>query len=226
MKLNYFISLIIAAILITGCIEKAGTTKNISNVDGVLKNGLRHINVSKNKKIKIKVFRGDYIVPVLEKENSYSVILPQLKINKKYPVKNGRKKYIKMKKAGSFKIKVGGQSGTINVIEYTQPHYKAVLSQEADQIIKNISPLILDVRTPREYNSVRIKNAKLMPIQILQQKISQLEPYKDREIFIYCATGNRSTVASKILIDRGFKKIYNLRYGIVGWIRNGYPVIR
>jgi rhodanese-related sulfurtransferase len=34
------------------------------------------------------------------------------------------------------------------------------------------------------------------------------------EILIYCATGNRSTVAAKILTASGFNQIANLRYGI------------
>jgi len=47
-----------------------------------------------------------------------------------------------------------------------------------------------------------------------------------RDILIYCATGNRSTVASKILNDSGFKQIYNLRYGIYSWSKEKFPVIR
>jgi rhodanese-related sulfurtransferase len=41
-----------------------------------------------------------------------------------------------------------------------------------------------------------------------------------------CATGNRSTVAAKILIDNGFKRIFNLRRGISGWERDKHPVVQ
>lgn len=45
-------------------------------------------------------------------------------------------------------------------------------------------------------------------------------------ILVYCATGNRSTVAAKILIDNGFKRIFNLRQGISGWERDKHPVVQ
>jgi rhodanese-related sulfurtransferase len=50
--------------------------------------------------------------------------------------------------------------------------------------------------------------------------------YRNQDVLIYCATGNRSTVAAKILIDHGFKRIFNLRQGISGWEREQYPVVK
>ena len=44
-----------------------------------------------------------------------------------------------------------------------------------------------------------------------------------QDIPVYCATGNHSAVASKILIDKGFKKICNTRYGILNWDKNNTP---
>jgi rhodanese-related sulfurtransferase len=50
--------------------------------------------------------------------------------------------------------------------------------------------------------------------------------HAQRPILICCATGNRSTVAAKILIDRGVQRVYNLRPGIAGWERENLPVVR
>jgi len=86
--------------------------------------------------------------------------------------------------------------------------------------------LILDVRTPGEYGSGHLQNAVLIPVQELQGRLKELASYKDRQIFIYCATGNRSTVASKILIDHDFKQITNMRHGIYEWKKENYPVVR
>ena len=66
----------------------------------------------------------------------------------------------------------------------------------------------------------------MIPVRNLQTRLRELAPYKNQDILIYCATGNRSTVASKILIDNGFKRIYNMRYGISLWGRENYPVVR
>jgi len=82
----------------------------------------------------------------------------------------------------------------------------------------------LDVRTHGEYKAGHIENATLIPVQELQSRIKELAEYKNQDILIYCATGNRSTVASKILIDDGFNRIINMRHGIYGWRMEEYPV--
>jgi rhodanese-related sulfurtransferase len=56
--------------------------------------------------------------------------------------------------------------------------------------------------------------------------LGELAVYRDRDVVIYCATGNRSTVAAKILLDAGFERVYNIRYGIVDWWKNHLPVVR
>ena len=93
-------------------------------------------------------------------------------------------------------------------------------------MIARFAPLILDVRTPREFQAGHLPDAVLIPVQVLQANISRLASYRAREILVYCATGNRSTVASKILIDGGFKQIANLRHGIVDWQSRNLPVVR
>ena len=133
--------------------------------------------------------------------------------------------YFKMKKAGRYRFSLGGVSGHIQVIEYKQPYYRAVDTKEAAQILSNQKPILLDVRTRREFNRGHIADARLIPVQELQNRLGELAAYKHTDILIYCATGNRSTVASKILIDNGFKRIINMRYGIAQWSRNKYPIV-
>ena len=131
-----------------------------------------------------------------------------------------------MKKIGDYPYEVDSITGTISVIEYQQASYKVLTAKDAQIFIKLNNPLILDVRTPQEYKAAHIENAKLIPVQVLQSRLKELDIYKNRAVLIYCATGNRSTVASKILIDSGFKEILNLRQDIVDWHRKKYPIIR
>lgn len=114
----------------------------------------------------------------------------------------------------------------MRVVEYDQPQYHAITAMEAARLIENISPLILDVRTPREYAAGHLENSVLIPVQELQKRYRELEEYRNEDILIYCATGNRSTVAAKILIDNGFRRIHNLKSGISGWARQGYRVVQ
>lgn len=87
-----------------------------------------------------------------------------------------------------------------------------------------MDPIILDVRTPWEYEQGHLPEARLIPVQSLQNRVDELEEHKNRDILVYCRSGNRSTVASKLLIDEGFNRIYNLRYGILEWEQKGYSL--
>ena len=85
--------------------------------------------------------------------------------------------------------------------------------------------LLLDVRTPGEYKSEgHLKNSVLIPINVLELKLGEISAYKDKDIIVYCAVGGRSSRASSILSEKGFKKIYNMTGGIKEWKRLGYAV--
>jgi rhodanese-related sulfurtransferase len=198
-----------------------------TNVSGKIVDGLRLLSIDPSQtENNFVIYRGDYIQPSVVGSSSFEIIIPELKVKKTFPVAQGEKPYIKMKKPGLYNFTAGQRHATIKVIEYSAKHYTELGAAEADKVIKNIQPLILDVRTPGEFSQGHLKNAYLLPVQVLQKKLSTLNSYKDREILIYCATGNRSTVASRILINNGFEKIYNLRYGIKDWAKRKFPTVR
>ncbi|MFX0071245.1 MAG: FAD-dependent oxidoreductase [Candidatus Hermodarchaeota archaeon] len=87
--------------------------------------------------------------------------------------------------------------------------------------------LIIDVRSPEEYNNRggHIKNARLFPLGELLQNPNLLEDYKEEEIVVLCHAGPRSMMASQILAQAGFKDLRNLTGGMIAWHRKGYPVI-
>jgi rhodanese-related sulfurtransferase len=193
-------------------------------VSGTLKGGLRYLSInSKNKPLNYVVYRGDYLVFEL-KDDSALLSIPELEVNLTLPRPESEQPYVKMKQTGTFAFTLGERRGTIEVIELAEAHYAEFSAAEAADFINQTAPLILDVRTADEYKSVHIPGAMLIPVQILSENLSKLEDYKDQDVFLYCASGNRSTVASRILIDAGFTRVYNLRFGIGDWARKGYPV--
>lgn len=99
-----------------------------------------------------------------------------------------------------------------------------ISAAEARQLIAADNPFILDVRTPVEFQSGHIPGAVLIPVQQLAKRIGEIAAQRDRKVFVYCRSGNRSTVAAKILKDAGFRAIFNLRHGILEWQAAGYPV--
>ena len=68
--------------------------------------------------------------------------------------------------------------------------------------------LIIDVRTQEEFQSGHIENASNIQwqnIAIIQEKIT-----KDKKIYLYCRSGNRSQKATDILIKLGYKDVLNI----------------
>jgi len=82
--------------------------------------------------------------------------------------------------------------------------------------------LLLDVRTPEEYAEGHISGAKLIPIQILAEHLAEVP--KDKQVYVYCHSGARSSRASKLLAEHGFTNIENIVGGIEAWKAAGYPV--
>ena len=82
---------------------------------------------------------------------------------------------------------------------------------------------ILDVRTDAEYHSGYIKNAILIPVQELESRLDELKKFKSRKILVYCASGNRSITASRILYKNEFNP-YNINGGINNWKSNGFKI--
>jgi phage shock protein E len=72
---------------------------------------------------------------------------------------------------------------------------------------------LLDVRTPNEWNAGKIESSKCMNFMDadFKQQVEKLD--KNKPVFVYCAAGGRSTKASQILKEAGFKVIYNLQGG-------------
>ncbi len=194
-------------------------------VSGKILTGYRTLTVNpKDEKIDLTVYRGDYIkFNYPEQFGKLPFTIPELKYKDTILPKPNKSPFFKMKNTGKYAFTLGPTSGTITVIELSRPNYVAVTADEAAKILKNLHPFILDVRTPQEYQQIHIEGSTLIPIQQLQARIAELESKKYEDVFVYCATGNRSTVAARILANLGFKRIYNLRYGVYDWARNGHP---
>jgi len=173
------------------------------------------------------VLRGDYIKFDIGTALKDPVLaIPSLSIEKKLSPNLDQALYFKMKKEGIFDFFIGSLPGTLKVVEYNQVHYEAVSAPKAKGVIDSFNPTVLDVRTKGEYALGHLENSVLIPVQQLQSRLDELAGQKDDPILIYCASGNRSTVASKILIDKGFTRIFNLRYGIADWARHKYPIVK
>jgi adenylyltransferase/sulfurtransferase len=75
---------------------------------------------------------------------------------------------------------------------------------------------IVDVREPNEYQINRIAGATLIPLGEVPRRYAELDP--DEEMVVHCKMGGRSAKAADFLRSVGFKKVLNLKGGILDWI--------
>ncbi len=79
---------------------------------------------------------------------------------------------------------------------------------------KNVSTeelkrLVIDVRTPGEFQSGAFPDAINIPLDDLMQGKGDLGDNTEREIIVYCASGARSAYAQQVLASRGFSNVTN-----------------
>ncbi len=81
--------------------------------------------------------------------------------------------------------------------------------------------VLIDVRTPQEFNSGHIDGAINISVETLPQRLAEIP--RDQAIVVYCRTGNRSATAAQILASAGYNTIYDLG-GVVAWTAAGLPL--
>lgn len=97
-----------------------------------------------------------------------------------------------------------------------EPFNNLSASQWKEELAKQ-SGKILDVRTAGEYGDSYIKGSENIDVNSpdFMNKIAELD--KEVPYFVYCRSGMRSANAMGIMKNQGFKAVYNLEGGIMGW---------
>lgn len=97
-------------------------------------------------------------------------------------------------------------------------HISVLNPQEFKEAISEENVQLIDVRTAQESSEGAIKNS--INIDFFQQEtfeneFSKLD--KEKPVYVYCRSGNRSHKAAVQLESMGFNKIYDLKGGYVKW---------
>ncbi|NDK56570.1 rhodanese-like domain-containing protein [Pontibacter fetidus] len=101
---------------------------------------------------------------------------------------------------------------------------KAVPNIDPEELHATEEPyVLLDVRTPEEYQVSHLKGAKVIDYNTFQaDKMTDIP--KDAQVVVYCSVGMRSSKAGLQLLEAGYKDVQNLRGGLFSWVNKGYPV--
>lgn len=102
----------------------------------------------------------------------------------------------------------------INLIHSQQPIID-IDFERMSEILERDSTILIDVRTPDEYNSFRIKSS--INIDYYNPAfLDSISSYKAKKnIIFYCRSGRRSYYAAKLIQQKGFNMIYNLKGGVL-----------
>ena len=137
---------------------------------------------------------------------------------------------IKNRILGIFIITIGFISCAQNKTEDKVLGNETVIELDAQSFFNEIQGeniQLVDVRTLGEYNSGHIQNALLIDFynpEFYNEMNDTLD--KEKPVYVYCRSGNRSGKAAKELEKLGFSKIIDLDGGINSWTRQGLSLER
>ncbi|MFQ6137187.1 MAG: rhodanese-like domain-containing protein [Candidatus Hydrothermarchaeales archaeon] len=86
--------------------------------------------------------------------------------------------------------------------------------------------ILLDVRTPMEFEEGYIEGAILIPYMELERRHLELKAPKDKEIVVYCKAGVRSKKGAKKLVELGYTNVKNMDAGTDGWAAAGGEFVK
>src|SRR5882672_7666260 len=83
--------------------------------------------------------------------------------------------------------------------------------------------VLVDVREPHEYQIAKIPGSKLIPLGEVMQRARELDTADD--IVVHCRSGGRSAKAIQTLQKMGFKRLRNLKGGVLAWSQDVDPSV-
>jgi adenylyltransferase/sulfurtransferase len=92
-----------------------------------------------------------------------------------------------------------------------------------DQLTQDL--FLLDCREPHERAVAAIEPSMLIPMREIPERLSELEPFRQHNIVVYCHAGIRSLKVTQFLRQHGLAKAQSLTGGIDAWSRLINPAV-
>lgn len=92
-----------------------------------------------------------------------------------------------------------------------------------DRLNAGSVPLVLDVRSAGEFETIHIAGARNIPLYLLEERLAEL-PGPDEEVVLVDQKGGRSRAARRILRDAGFTNVRILEGHMFQWVLSRHPV--
>ncbi len=109
--------------------------------------------------------------------------------------------------------------------EVTDLTQKEVLSILEGKNRQDNNYVLIDVRSPGEFNAGHIASAVNIPHHAILKNISLLDPYLKKNIVFYCQSGRRVSMVTDLLKDLDYKNLYHLDGDFLGWQSSQLDII-
>ena len=83
--------------------------------------------------------------------------------------------------------------------------------------------ILIDIREKDEVKSGSPKGAIRVSKGLLEMQIENFIDEPEKDIYLICASGNRSVLAAKSLLDLGYKNVYSVQGGFKAWKDQAIP---
>ena len=131
-----------------------------------------------------------------------------------------------MKKALALAVAAIASVGLLSGCSGSNEAIKKVDPVAFSEAVNQPGVIILDVRTPEEFNAGHIANAININLEgsDFASEVSKLD--MNATVAVYCRSGNRSGVATEQMAELGFVDMYDMQGGILDWEAAGGPVVQ
>ena len=131
-----------------------------------------------------------------------------------------------MKKAATLALAAIASIAMLTGCSSSNEATKKVNPVEFSEVIAQPGVIILDVRTPEEFNAGHIANAININIagSDFASEVSKLD--ENATVAVYCRSANRSALATNEMAELGFTDMYDMQGGIIDWEAAGGPVVK
>jgi len=116
----------------------------------------------------------------------------------------------------------GGMAALAERPDLVWPTERVTAPMVAEELASAEPPVLLDIRSPREWAAKHIRGSVNIPLNHLQERIGEIP--RDRRLAVHCAGGYRSSIAASILHQYGMTNLIEMAGGLAAWDAAKLPV--
>jgi len=119
-----------------------------------------------------------------------------------------------------------GQPAVASAIAHSKVAVQSVSAEQLAEVLGAPGIHLLDVRTPDEFDALRISGSVNVPLDTLEPAALLANMHANDPVYVVCQTGTRSQFAAAELRAAGFHRVVHVDGGTNAWTVAGLPVVR